>query len=161
MAQQPFSSGLGRVAGIDFGRVRIGVALSDPGRRIASPYQTYTRQTPQADAEWFRRLVAEQEVRLFVVGLPVHADGGESELSRSARRFGQWLQEATGVPVEFFDERYSTQWAEQTLCEAGLRGKKRRQKVDKLAAQILLAAYLESSSHRGATPGPLDDSASS
>ncbi|HOM16923.1 MAG TPA: Holliday junction resolvase RuvX [Thermoguttaceae bacterium] len=157
MAQESFPSGPGRVAGIDFGRVRIGVALSDPGRRLASPYQTYTRRTPQEDAEWFRRLVTEQEVRLFVVGLPVHTDGGESELSRSARRFGQWLQDVTGVPVEFFDERYSTQWAEQALREAGLRGKKRRQKVDKLAAQILLADYLESTPHRRTQPGPLDD----
>ncbi len=141
-------SGTGRVAGIDFGRVRIGVALSDPGRRIASPYQTYRRRRPEQDAQWFRRLVAEQEVRLFVVGLPVHTDGSESELSRAARRFGQWLQEVTGVPVEFFDERFSTQWAAQTLRQAGLRGKKHRQKVDKLAAQILLAAYLESAPHR-------------
>jgi len=157
MGQEQRSGSVGRVAGIDFGRVRIGVALSDPGRRIASPYQTYQRRSPQEDARWFRRLVSDQEVRLFVVGLPVHTDGTESTLSRAARRFGQWLQEVTGVPVVFFDERFSTQWADQALRQAGIRGKKRRQKVDKLAAQILLAAYLESGG-RSAAAGPLEDS---
>ncbi|MCS7306803.1 MAG: Holliday junction resolvase RuvX [Thermoguttaceae bacterium] len=157
MSPESGVSGAGRVAGIDFGRVRIGVAITDPGRRIASPYQTYQRRTRSEDAEWFRRLVQEQEIRLFVVGLPLHADGSESQLSRAAREFGQWLQEVTGVPVHFFDERFSTQWAEQTLRQAGLRGEKRRQKVDKLAAQILLTAYLESGQHRSPAPGPLDD----
>jgi putative Holliday junction resolvase len=156
MGQEQRSGSVGRVAGIDFGRVRIGVALSDPGRRIASPYQTYQRRSPQEDARWFRRLVSDQEVRLFVVGLPVHTDGTESTLSRAAQRFGQWLQEVTGVPVVFFDERFSTQWADQALRQAGIRGKKRRQKVDKLAAQILLAAYLESGG-RSAAVGPLED----
>ena len=156
MGQEQLSGSVGRVAGIDFGRVRIGVALSDPGRRIASPYQTYQRRSPQEDAQWFRQLAAEQDIRLFVIGLPVHTDGTESPLSRAARRFGQWLEEVTGVPVVFYDERFSTQWADQALRQAGIRGKKRRQKVDKLAAQILLTAYLESGG-RSAAAGPLED----
>lgn len=157
MAEKSPSSKEGRIAGIDFGRVRIGVALSDAGRRIASPYCTYQRRSPAEDARWFRRLVGEEEIRLFVVGLPVHTDGTESELSGLARQFGRWLKEVTGVPVEFFDERYSTQWAQQALRQAGLRGRKHRQKVDKLAAQILLAAYLESKGGRASCPGALED----
>ncbi len=158
MTQKRSLSTAGRVAGIDYGRVRIGVALSDPGRRIASPYQTYTRKTPEEDAAWFRRLVQEEEVRLFVVGLPVRADGSESELSLESRQFGHWLQEVTGVPVEFFDERFSTIWAEEMLQQAGLSRKRRQKRVDKLAAQVVLTAYLESNVRDRSSPGPLDDS---
>ena len=83
----------GRVAGIDFGTVRIGIAISDPGRSIASPLENYTRQGLEQDARRFRRLVAEENVALFVVGLPVHLSGQESRKSQEARQFGKWLQE--------------------------------------------------------------------
>ena len=83
------SASPGRVAGIDFGTVRIGIALSNAGRTIASPYENYTRRGSEQDAQRFRRLVAEEGVTLFVVGLPVHLDGGESQKSTEARQFGQ------------------------------------------------------------------------
>lgn len=144
------------MAGIDYGTVRLGIALSDARRSIASPHENYTRRSPRADAEHFRRLVAEEGVSLFVVGLPVHLDGRESQKSREARRFGQWLQEATGVAVEFFDERFTTAEAEQALAAAELTSAQRKARRDMLAAQILLTAYLESA---GATDAPagLDD----
>lgn len=150
-------AGSGRVAAVDFGTVRIGIAISDPDWTLASPYENYTRRGPQRDAQRFQRLVAEENVSLFVVGLPVHADGRESEKSREARRFGRWLAEVTGVPVEWFDERFTSKEAEGFLREAGMRKRGRKQRIDKVAAQILLAAYLESR-HRGRrAPGPLDD----
>jgi len=133
----------GRIAGIDFGTVRLGIALSDPGRSIASPYENYVRRTEQLDAQRLRRLVAEEDVTLFVVGLPLHLDGGESEKSLEARRFGQWLGDATGVPVEFFDERFTSVEAEQLLLEARMTSKRRKKRTDMLAAQIMLSAYLE------------------
>ncbi len=110
----------GRVAGIDFGTARIGIAISDPGRSIASPYENYTRRGPQQDARRMRRLVEEERVTLFVVGLPVHLDGRESQSSSRARDFGQWLHEVTRVPVEFCDERFSSVEAEQFLLDAKL-----------------------------------------
>jgi len=133
----------GRIAGIDFGTVRIGIALSDPGRSIASPYENYVRRTEQLDARRLRLLVTEEDVTLFVVGLPLHLDGGESEKSLEARRFGQWLADATGVPVEFFDERFTSVEAEQLLLEAQMTSKRRKKRTDMLAAQIMLSAYLE------------------
>jgi putative Holliday junction resolvase len=133
----------GRIAGIDFGTVRIGIALSDPGRSIASPYENYLRRTEQLDAQRLRRLVAEEDVTLFVVGLPLHLDGGESQKSLEARRFGRWLGDATGVPVEFFDERFTSVEAEQLLLEAQMTSKRRKKRTDMLAAQIMLSAYLE------------------
>ncbi len=147
----------GRVAGIDFGTVRIGIALSDPARRIASPYATYARAGPDQDARYFRRLAAEEGITLFVVGLPVHLDGRESEKSAEARRFGRWLAEVTGVPVELFDERFTSKEAEGLLLGAGMTRKRRKGRLDKVAAQLLLAAYLESQTRGGQPPGPLDD----
>lgn len=134
----------GRVAGIDFGTVRIGIALSDPGRSIASPYENYTRRNAQLDAQRFSRLVAEEDVTLLVVGLPLHLDGAESQKSIEARQFGQWLARVTGVPVEFFDERFTSVEAEQLLLEAQMTSKRRKRRTDMLAAQIMLSAYLES-----------------
>jgi putative Holliday junction resolvase len=147
----------GRLAGIDYGTVRIGIALSDARQTLASPYENYRRCSAEADAERFRQLVREESVVGFVVGLPVHTDGRESAKSIEARRFGQWLQEATGVRVEYFDERFTTSEAEQFLGAAGLTSKKRKARLDMLAAQIMLSAYLESHGRGGARPGALDD----
>lgn len=147
----------GRVAGIDFGTVRIGVAVSDPQRTIASPLVTYTRRGAEADARYFRQLVADERIVLFVVGLPVHLSGRESQLSAAARRFADWLAETTGVEVVLFDERFSTAEAEAMLDAAGLTSKNRRARRDMLAAQILLTAFLESGAQGHAEPGALDD----
>jgi putative holliday junction resolvase len=133
----------GRVAGIDYGHVRIGIAISDPDRTIASPLENYNSRGREKDAQRFRRLVAEEGAVLFVVGLPIHLDGRESEKSREARQFGQWLAETTGVPVEFFDERFTSHEAEQLLLAAELTSKRRKKRMDMLAAQIMLTAYLE------------------
>ena len=80
----------------------------------------------------------------FVVGLPLHLDGGESQKSIEARQFATWLTDATGVPVEFFDERFTSVEAEQLLLEAEMTSKRRKRRTDMLAAQIMLSAYLES-----------------
>lgn len=133
----------GRVAGIDFGTVRIGIALSNPERTIASPLENYTRRGPERDAERFRRLAADERIALFVVGLPIHLDGGESPKSIEARLFGRWLAETTSIPVEFFDERFTSREAEDFLLAADMTRKRRKKRMDMLAAQIMLSAYLE------------------
>ncbi|MHB8902216.1 MAG: Holliday junction resolvase RuvX [Thermoguttaceae bacterium] len=147
----------GRVAGIDYGTVRIGIAISDPERKIASPYENYTRRGLQEDARRFRRFAEEEGIRLFVVGLPVHLDGRESEKSAESRRFGEWLKETTGVPVRFFDERFTSRQAEDALLAAQLTKKRRKARMDMLAAQILLSAYLESPAESDEAPRALDD----
>ncbi len=93
---------------------------------------------------------------LFVVGLPVHTSGHESQKSLEAKAFGDWLTGVTGVPVAYFDERYTTVEAEQILAGAKLTKARRKERLDMLAAQILLTAYLESTS-RDLPPGALDD----
>ncbi len=142
---------------VDFGTKRIGLAISDPEQIVASPLTVYERQSPDEEASWFRRLVADEQVALFVVGLPVHASGAESRLSEEARRFGRWLAETTGIEVQFYDERYTSLEADQLMAPAGFTKKRRKARRDMLAAQILLASFLESR-HRGSRgPEPLDD----
>jgi putative Holliday junction resolvase len=145
-----------RIAGIDYGSVRIGIALADTEIRIATPYDTMIRRTPVLDAAYFQRLVADGKIDRFVVGLPVHLDGQESAKSRDARLFGTWLGEVTSVPVEFFDERFTTTEAEQVLGSAHLTKKQRQARRDQIAAQIMLTAYLESGGHGGEAPRAID-----
>jgi putative Holliday junction resolvase len=136
---------LGRLAGIDYGTVRIGVAVTDPDQRLASPLENYTRRGEEADAAWIKQLAVSERLVGFVVGLPVHTSGSESKKSTEARDFGQWIAKQTGLPVQFFDERYTSAHAEALLLDAGLTSKRRKERLDKLAAQIMLAAFLESS----------------
>ena len=150
--QQP-----GRVAGIDFGTVRIGVAISDVGRTLASPLEQHTRSGPEADAHYFRKLVERESITHFVVGLPVHLSGHESAKSHEARQFGAWLTETTGVPVDFCDERLTTVQAEDALLAASLTNKQRKKRRDMLAAQFILAAYLETPQGEVGTQQPLED----
>jgi putative Holliday junction resolvase len=147
----------GRIAAIDYGTVRIGVALSNASRTLASPFEIYTRRSTERDTEYFRKLVKSESITLFVVGLPVHTHGGESKKSIEAQNFGKWLGALSGVPVEYFDERFTSAFAEQLLQEAGFTKKGRKERLDKLAAQILLTAYLESPTRGQGGPGALDD----
>lgn len=147
----------GRLAGIDYGHVRIGIAVTDSQRKLASPYENYQRSGPDADARRFRRLVQEEDIVGFVVGLPVHGSGQESSKSIEAREFARWLAAVASRPVCLFDERYTTIEAEQILGAAQLTSKRRKQRRDMLAAQIMLAAFLESEDRGATDPGSLDD----
>lgn len=146
----------GRVLAIDYGHVRLGLAISDPSQTLASPYENYTRRSPQKDASYLRQVVTEERVALIVVGLPVHLSGRESQKSFESREFADWVREQAGVPVVLFDERFTTHEAEQHLLAAGLTKQKRKARLDMLAAQSLLKAYLDSDrSDRHDRPGAL------
>jgi putative Holliday junction resolvase len=146
----------GRLAGIDYGHVRIGIAVCDPGQSLASPLENYTRNGDQADGRRFQKLAADEELVGFVIGLPVHTNGMESAKSLEAREFGKWLTKTTGLPVAYHDERFTSQEAERHLDAAGLTKKRRKQRLDMLAAQIILASFLESAA-KDAPPQALDD----
>ncbi len=91
-----------------------------------------------------------------MIGLPVHLNGAEGAKAAAARAFGAWLAETTGLPATFWDERYTTVEAESALWAAGLTHKRRRARRDKVAAQILLQAYLDAGCPASPTAGPLD-----
>jgi putative Holliday junction resolvase len=145
-----------RLLGVDYGQVRVGLAISDAGRIIASPLVTYTRRTPEEDAVWIRNLVEREEVAEFVVGLPVHLDGREGQKAAEARAFGRWLADATGLPVVFWDERFTTVEAEGFLTAAGLTNQRRKARRDRVAAQILLQSYLDAGCPGEQVARPLD-----
>ena len=134
---------MGRILGLDFGLRRVGGAISDPGRVIASPLEVYERKNDALDAHHYRELVREQEIERIVVGLPVHTSGREGQLAGLARQWGAWLASATGLPVTFTDERYTSVEADNLMIQSGLKRQKRKDLRDKLAAQILLQAYLD------------------
>jgi putative Holliday junction resolvase len=144
--------------GVDYGAVRVGLAVSDPDRKLAFPLEVRERRDRDADAAFFRALVEREEIGALVVGLPVHLDGRESRESGQARAYGAWLAEVTGLAVTFYDERFTTVQAESALWEAGLTHKRRRQRRDKVAAQMLLQAYLDAGCPAETPPGPLADS---
>ena len=133
----------GRLLGVDFGTVRVGLAVSDPDRLIASPFETYARKDAKADAAYFQRVVASEKIVGLVVGLPLHTGGEEGIKAREAREYGAWLAEATGLPVAFWDERCTTAAAEDALWGAGLSHKKRKERRDRVAAQLILQGFLE------------------
>ncbi len=105
---------------------------------IAGPYENYNRRSPKLDAEYFQRLATEERIGRFVVGLPVHLSGSESQKSTEARAFGEWLGEVTGVAVEYFDERFTTSEADELLSSVKFTKKQRQARRDQLAAQIML-----------------------
>lgn len=144
-----------RLLGVDFGTVRVGLAVTDADRRIASPLATYTRRGTEKDREFFLQMVEQEEVGALVVGLPVHLSGHEGQKAQEARRFAQWLGQVTSLPVYFADERFSTVEAEQFLLDAKLTSKRRKARRDRVAAQILLQSYLDAGCPTDAVPGPL------
>jgi putative Holliday junction resolvase len=150
-------SGRTRLLGIDYGTVRVGLAVSDADRRIASPLATYSRRDPGQDAAWFRALIAEEEIGQIVIGLPVHLSGREGQKAMEARTFGRWLGKVSELPVVFWDERFTTVEAEGQLLAAGLTNKRRKARRDRVAAQILLQSYLDAGCPGEQSPRPLDE----
>jgi putative Holliday junction resolvase len=133
----------GRLAGIDYGEKRVGVALCDARREHCGPHAVHERNGDQADGRWFAKLVSEEGLVGFVVGLPLHTTGEESAKSRAARAYAAWLTEVTGLPTDLQDERYTSHAAEQLLAVMELTKKRRQARLDALAAQIILQSFLD------------------
>jgi putative Holliday junction resolvase len=133
----------GRLLGVDYGSVRIGLAISDADRIIASPLATYERRGADMDAAYLRHVVQKEQAVELVVGLPVHLNGREGTKAIESRQYGAWLKEISGLSVVFADERFTTVDAEDALWNAGLTHKKRKGRRDRVAAQIMLQAYLD------------------
>ena len=143
----------GRLLAVDYGTVRIGLAICDPDRILVSPLEVYSRGKAAADEKYFSTLAKDERVAGFVVGLPIHCDGGESDKSAEARRFAKWLFELTQVPTRLFDERFSTAQAKRRLRDRRLTHKNRKSRLDAVAAQVLLEAFLEVQQYTGTLPG--------
>jgi putative Holliday junction resolvase len=136
-------TGKRRIIGIDYGTVRIGVAISDPLNIVARTLRVVPNG-PDAIGE-IAAEVARFDVGLVVVGFPVSLDGGRGTLAAEVEEFSAGLAAAAGVPVEHVDESFTSEMAKRSLIEAGVPRKKRREKgaVDAVASALILQHYLD------------------
>jgi putative holliday junction resolvase len=133
----------GRILAIDFGLVCIGLAVSDSLGITAQGLATLERRNKQTDFRTIGELANEYSVARIIVGNPIGLSSEETEMSRRIARFADELGSRLDIPVELWDERFSSAEADRSLREAGADGRKRRQARDRVAAQILLQSYLD------------------
>jgi len=134
----------GRVLALDLGKRRIGLALSDELGVTAQGIETLERTNIREDLARLLQLISENSVSLILMGNPLHMSGHEGRQAEYTRDFAERLKSAAGVPVQFWDERLTTVEAQRVLRESGISIQKRAKAVDRLAATILLASYLDS-----------------
>jgi putative holliday junction resolvase len=134
---------VGPVIGLDLGEARIGVAISDPDRRLAVPVGTIHVGQPPGELLAVAALVRERGATLIVVGLPLSLRGERGESAAHAQSFADALRTVVDLPIVLHDERLSTVEAEQALAAAGTRGRERRRVVDAAAAAVILQSWLD------------------
>ena len=135
---------MSRTLGVDVGSVRVGLALSDPTGFLATPLKTLARHPDAKLWEQLTAAVSEWEVECVVIGLPKRLDGSEGDAAEAAREFGAVLAARISLPIEWWDERFTTKEAERQLIALGKRRDKRRGMIDSVAASILLQSWLDS-----------------
>jgi putative Holliday junction resolvase len=134
-----------RVLGIDFGEKRLGLALSDESRTLASPLAVYERKDLQSDLRFLRDLIFRYQITEIVLGLPLNMDGSLGPKAQQVLEFKRALEESLKLPVHTFDERFTTAEAERALLEANMSRRQRKAKRDALAAVLILQGYLQQS----------------
>jgi putative Holliday junction resolvase len=138
-----------RVLALDVGDRRLGVAISDLSQVLARSLKVIERGSRQQDFAAVARLVEEYQVERVVVGYPRSLDGTAGEQAEKVEHYAAGLAETLTVPVLLWDERLSTVSAERLMREAGLKGKKKRERVDAVAAAVILQDYLDSRKFAG------------
>jgi len=141
----------GALIGLDLGTKTIGIAASDPDRRLATPVETIARKRFTLDAQRIFDLAAERRTVGFVLGLPINMDGTEGARAQSTRAFARNLAKLTQLPIALWDERLSTVAVERTLIAADASRAKRKAVIDQHAATYILQGALDRLA-RGALP---------
>jgi putative Holliday junction resolvase len=136
--------GIPRILALDVGKKRIGLALSDELGFTAQGLETLEREGRRDDVETLRRLTVQHGVTLILVGDPMHMSGAPSRQGDYTREFAKELEYKTGLPVKFWDERWTSREAERVLRGSGISHGDRKPTIDKLSAVILLQSYLDS-----------------
>ncbi len=137
-----------KIISLDIGTVRIGIATSDIMEIIASAYEVYRRKNLTEDVKYIASLVSKLDAGEIVIGLPLKLDGSEGQSVEMARAFGEELSKLVTIPIIYQDERLSTVSAERILIESGVRREKRKDKIDSIAATIILQTYLDKKSFK-------------
>lgn len=132
-----------RFMGLDYGNARIGIAFSDYSATIATADSIYKSRGQQEDIKYLSSYAKENDVSSIVLGLPLNADGTESEMSLKVVAFGQALEDYSQIKVFYQDERYTSFEAEEYLKEAKIKWEDRKKLLDKVSAQIILQNYLD------------------
>jgi len=133
-----------RTLGIDYGRQRFGLSISDASGILATPLSPYRRSHSLArDLTHLANLIFERHVTTIVVGLPLHMNGSHGEMASEAETFARALRGKTGLPTELYDERLTSSEAERVLLEADVSRTKRKALRDSLAATLILQGYLD------------------
>jgi putative Holliday junction resolvase len=133
----------GALLGLDLGTKTIGVAVSDPDRRLAAPVETIARKRFTNDAARLLALASERRVAGFVLGLPINMDGSEGPRAQATRAFARNLAKLTELPIALWDERLSTAAVERALIEADVSRNKRKAVIDQHAAAYILQGALD------------------
>ncbi len=133
----------GALLGLDLGSKTIGVATSDPARRVATAVETLGRKNFSSDAARLLALAAERKVAAFVLGLPLNMDGSEGARAQSTRAFARNLARVTELPIALWDERLSTAAVERTLIAADVSRSRRAKTIDQHAAVFILQGALD------------------
>jgi len=133
----------GALIGLDLGTKTIGVAVSDPDRRVAAPVETVARQRFQLDAQRILALAAERRAVAYVLGLPLNMDGSEGPRAQATRAFARNLSKLTELPIALWDERLSTAAVERALIAADASRAKRKAVIDQHAATYILQGALD------------------
>jgi putative Holliday junction resolvase len=133
----------GALIGLDLGTKTIGVASSDPDRRLATPVETVARQRFSLDAQRLLDLAAERRAIGFVLGLPINMDGTEGTRAQSTRAFARNLATLTALPIALWDERLSTVAVERALIAADMSRARRKAVIDQHAATYILQGALD------------------
>ncbi len=139
---------MGKILALDIGEVRIGVAISDLTQSIAQPFDVINRKPLNTFFEKLQNLIVENDVEKIVIGLPIRTDGSKGLEAEKIINFCDQLKETISVPIEMYDERFSTKIAEDSLIKGGMRREKRKKIRDKIAATIILQNYLDSISNK-------------
>ncbi len=133
-----------RILGIDYGRRRIGLALSDEDGILASPLPVFARgRSEDRDIVALKALIRSRAASTVVVGHPLHMDGSHGEMAREAEAFADRIRREAGVPVELFDERLTSREADRVMIEANLPRRRRKGLRDSLSAVLILQGYLD------------------
>lgn len=134
---------MARILGVDYGAVRIGLALSDPTGFLAQSLEVVKRTSDSQAVERILEIARAHGVDELVVGLPLHMNGSVGDKAEGAKAFAEALRLKLNLPVDMFDERLTTVAAQRVLLEADVSRKKRKQVVDAVAATVLLQTYLD------------------
>ena len=133
----------GRILALDYGTVKVGLAMTDPLQITAVPFDTIRYHTHEDLLSKIRQIIEEYEIREILIGIPYTLDGGESQFTKKVLAFSSWMKTQMTLPVSLYDERLTSQEAIQSLIQMGVKTGHNKERIDSMAAAHLLRDYLD------------------